>query len=412
MILITAGTILISVRMILITAGTILISVRMILITAGTILIVVGMTSIRQRAANFFENPVKRRQMKALNIDGRMVGAWHPVYIIAEISANHNRDKSVVKKLIDIAADAGFDAVKFQTYEPLEVFSGTITTRDVHLDHMYGDRYWWEVARDEVLMPREWFGEMFDYARGKGLQVFSTVHSVKDAEFVMQFDPPVFKVASIDVSYLDFIRGLAGFNKPIIISTGMHYLGEIEAAVQAAASRGNEQLALLHCVSCYPPKPGTVNLRNIEMLERAFGLPVGFSDHSPDNYMDIAAVALGACIIEKHVTLDRQMKGVDHPFSLDPEGMRDLVKGVRMAEKSLGSYQRKLSADEQASREMVRRSIAARVDIKKGEKLTRENLKLVRPGSGLHPKFYEQLLSRKAAQAIKKEDLVTWDMVE
>ncbi|UCH93365.1 MAG: N-acetylneuraminate synthase family protein [Candidatus Aminicenantes bacterium] len=350
--------------------------------------------------------------MDDLNLDGRLVGPGHPVYIIAEISANHNRDKNVVRKLIDIAADTGFDAVKFQTYEPLEVFSGRITTRDVHYEHVYGDRYWWEVARDEILMPREWFGEMFDYAKSRGLQAFSTVHSVKDAEFIMQFNPPVFKVASIDVSYLDFLKGLAAFNKPIILSTGMHYLGEIEEAVHAIRREGNDQLAVLHCVSCYPPKPETVNLRNIVMLEKAFDLPVGFSDHSPDNYMDIAAVALGACIIEKHVTLDRTMKGVDHPFSLEPDGMKYLVKGVREAEKALGTWGRNLSNEELGTRQMVRRSVAARFDIKRGDTFSRENLKLVRPGTGLHPRYLEQILGKKAAVDIKKEDLITWDMVK
>jgi sialic acid synthase SpsE len=349
--------------------------------------------------------------MKSLDLAGRLVGPGHPVYIVAEISANHNRDKAVVRELIDIAAEAGFDAVKFQTYKPLEVFSGKITTRDVHYEHVYGDRYWWEVARDEILMPREWFEEMFVYAKSRGMQVFSTVHSVRDAEFIMQFEPPAYKVASIDVSYLDFLKGLAAFNKPIILSTGMHWLGEIEEAVQAVRGQGNDQLALLHCVSCYPPDPRVVNLRNIILLEKAFDLPVGFSDHNPENYMDMAAVALGACIIEKHVTLDRTMKGVDHPFSLEPAGMKDLVKGVRQAEKALGAYSRDLSVGELGSRQMVRRSVAARFDIKKGDMLNRENLKLVRPGTGLHPRYLEQLLGKRAAKDIEKEDLITWDMV-
>ncbi|MFC2145933.1 N-acetylneuraminate synthase family protein [Acidobacteriota bacterium] len=349
--------------------------------------------------------------MNSLDLDGKMVGPGNPVYIIAEISANHNRDKSVVYQLIDIAAEAGFDAVKFQTYEPLEVFSGKITTRDVHYEHVYGDRCWWEVARDEILMPREWFGEMFGYAKSKGLQVFSTVHSVKDAEFIMQFNPPVFKVASIDVSYLDFLKGLAAFSKPIILSTGMHYLGEIEEAVHTIRGNGNDQLALLHCVSCYPPKPGVVNVRNIVMLEKAFELPVGFSDHNPDNYMDVAAVALGACIIEKHVTLDRTMKGVDHAFSLNPDAMKDLVRGVREAEKALGSYARSLSEEELGSRRMVRRSLAARFDIKKGDVFDRENLKLVRPGTGIHPRYFEHVQGKKALIDIEKEDLITWEMI-
>jgi sialic acid synthase SpsE len=350
--------------------------------------------------------------MKAINIDGRMVGPGHPVYLVAEIGSNHCSDKNVVKTLIDIAADAGFDAVKFQTYEPLEVFSGKITTTELKIDHMYGHRLWWEVARDYILMPREWFGEMFAYAREKKLQVFSTVHSAKDAEFVMQFNPPVFKVASIDVSYLDFLKALRAFKKPIILSTGMHYLGEIEAAVETITRNNNKELALLHCVSNYPPKPETVNLNNIPMLQKAFGLPVGFSDHHPDNYMDVAAVALGACIIEKHVTLDRTLKGPDHPFALDPPAMRDLVRGVRETEKAMGSYKRVLSRAELKSRTTTRRSFAARKDIKKGEALTTENLKLTRPGTGIHPKYKDQLMGRKAAVDIKQEDIIDWGMLK
>lgn len=351
-------------------------------------------------------------KVKEIDFDGRMVGQGHPVYLIAEIGSNHCSDKAVVRNLIDIAAEVGFDAVKFQTYEPLEVFSGKITTTELKLDHMYGPGLWWEVARDHILMPREWFGEMFAYAREKKLHVFSTVHSVKDAEFIMQFDPPVFKVASIDVSYLDFLSGLAAFNKPIILSTGMHYLGEIEAAVNTILKEGNHRLALLHCVSNYPPRPEDVNLNNITMLQQAFDLPVGFSDHHPENFMDVAAVTLGACIIEKHVTTDRSLKGPDHPFALDPDAMRDLVKKVRDTEKAMGFHKRVLSESELQSRQVTRRSFVARTDIKKGETLTRENVKLTRPGTGIHPKYIDQLLGRKAAVEIEKEDIITWDMVK
>jgi len=350
--------------------------------------------------------------IKEINIDGRMVGEGHPVYLIAEIGSNHCSDKVVVKKMIDVAADAGFDAVKFQTYEPLEVFSGKITTTELGIDDMYGHRLWWEVARDHILMPRDWFGEMFAYAREKKLQVFSTVHSVRDAEFVMQFNPPLFKVASIDVSYLDFLRGLAGINKPIILSTGMHDLGEIEAAVNTILGEGNQQLALLHCVSNYPPRPENVNLRNITMLQKAFDIPVGFSDHHPQNFMDVAAVALGACIIEKHITLDRTRKGPDHPFALDPDAMIDLVNSVREIEKALGSSRRILSAAEQKSREVTRRSFVARTDIKKGDVITRDKIKLTRPGTGIHPKYKHRLIGHTAAVDIEKEDVIAWDMVD
>lgn len=349
---------------------------------------------------------------KEISFKGRMVGEGHPVYIIAEIGSNHGGEKAVVRELIDIAADAGFDAVKFQTYKPLEVFSGKITTQELGTDVMYGPALWWEIARDRILMPREWFAEMFAYAREKGLQVFSTVHSGRDAEFLTQFDPPVFKVASIDVTYLDFLADLAGFKRPIILSTGMHYLGEIEAAVETILAKGNDDLAILHCVSNYPPRPADVNLNNITMFRHAFGLPVGFSDHHPENFMDVAAVALGACIIEKHVTLDRTMLGPDHPFALDPHWMRDLVKSVRDTEAAMGSTKRVLSESELKSRVVTRRSFVAREDIKAGEPLTAGNIKLTRPGTGIHPKHKEQLIGRKAKVDIEKEVVISWDMLD
>jgi sialic acid synthase SpsE len=347
-----------------------------------------------------------------ISFGGRMVGEGHPVYVIAEIGSNHGSDKAVVRELIDIAAEAGFDAVKFQTYEPLEVFSGKITTTELGTDVMYGPALWWEVARDRILMPREWFAEMFGYAKEKSLQVFSTVHSGRDAEFLMQFDPPVFKVASIDVTYLDFLADLASFKKPIILSTGMHYLGEVEAAVETILKNGNDELAILHCVSNYPPRPSDVNLHNITMFRHAFELPVGFSDHHPENFMDVAAVALGACIIEKHVTLDRSMLGPDHPFALDPHWMHDLVRSVRDTEAAMGSYKRVLSESELKSRVVTRRSFVAREDIKSGEVLTADKIKLTRPGTGIHPKYKEQVLGRKARVDIEEEVVITWDMLD
>lgn len=354
----------------------------------------------------------QKTQTKTIDIGRRPVGPGHPVYIIAEIGSNHCHDKGVVKELIDIAADAGFDAVKFQTYDPLEVFSGKITTRDVHYEDMYGFRPWWEVARDRILMPRDWFAEMFDYARQKKLHVFSTAHSPADVEFIMPFDPPVFKVASLDVSYTEFLAHLGGFGKPILLSTGMHYLAEIETAVETIKAAGTEDVILLHCVSNYPPQPEAVNLRNIPMLDQAFGLPVGLSDHSLDNYTAVASVALGACVVEKHVTLNRHSDGPDHPFALDPAGMRDLVKGVRETEKTLGAYQRVLSESEQAARKMARRSIIANTDIKKGAVITRENLKIARPGSGIHPKHLPQVLGRTVVKDIEKEDVIQWENIK
>lgn len=352
------------------------------------------------------------KKIKEIAIGKRLIGPGHPVYLVAEIGSNHSRKKNVVKGLIDRAAEAGFDAVKFQTYDPEEVFSGKVRTGDVQLKSLYGDRSWWEVARDHVLLPREWFGEMFVYARSKNLEVFSTVHSCDDAKFMLAFDPPAFKVASIDVSYTDFLKCLADFAKPIILSTGLHHKEEIGSAVATLRKAGNDRIILLHCVSNYPPRPENLNLKNITMLNKTFGVPVGFSDHCPDNMAAAAAVALGACLIEKHITLDRKSWGVDHHFALDPEGMKDLVSRVRQTEEMLGSYQRVLSEDELEVRELARRSVVARTDIKKGEIFSRENLKLSRPGSGIHPRHLDELIGKKAIADIAAEDLVRRDDVD
>jgi sialic acid synthase SpsE len=347
-----------------------------------------------------------------LKIGEREIGPGRPVFLVAEISANHNRDKNTVKRLIQIAADAGFDAVKFQTYEPLEVFSGNITTGDVGCRDVYGDRRWWEVARDEILMPREWFAEMFDHAREKNLIPFSTIHSTADARFMEQFEPQLFKVASIDVSHTEFLKGLGPFKKPVLLSTGMHYPEEIDRAVSILKKPEESSLALFHCISCYPPRPETCQLRHIPYLIKKYSVPVGFSDHSPENYMAIASVAMGACMIEKHVTLDRTHPGVDHAFSLDPRGMADLVRGVRQVECAMGESVRNMSDDELKSRKLARRSVAARHDIRQGDVLNRENLKLVRPGTGIHPRYLNLMVGTIAVMDIKKETLLNWEMVD
>lgn len=351
-------------------------------------------------------------KVNEININGRLVGRGHPAFLVAEIGSNHCRDKKVVRELIDTASESGFDAVKFQTYDPEQVFSGKITTRDVGLENMYGFHPWWDIAREHILMPREWFGEFFSYARDKNLHVFSTAHSVDDVEFLMAFDPPVFKVASLDVSHLEFLKSLAAYDRPILLSTGMHYLGEIETAVETLTQAGNSRMILLHCVSNYPPAPETLNLNNIPMLQDAFDLPVGLSDHCADNHAAIASIALGACVIEKHVTLSRCLKGPDHSFALDPPGMRDLVEGIRTVERSMGTSRRILSEAELASRKMARRSIVAGKALAKGAVFARENLKLTRPGNGLHPRYLDVLLGRKARINIAKEELIRWDMVE
>ncbi len=348
---------------------------------------------------------------KKIKIENGVVGEGEKCFIIGEIGSNHNRNKNVVRKLIAAAAKAKFDAVKFQVYDPEEAFSKKVTTADVGLEYMYGKRVWWKIARDHILMPREWFREMFDYAREKKLIAFSTVHRVEDIEFLLKLGVGVFKIASIDCNHLLLLKEVAKFNKPLIISTGMATIEEIDETVETLVEAGNKKLIILHCISCYPPSLKVINLKNVTMLSKRYGFPVGYSDHSISNAFAVASVALGSCVIEKHITLDRKMEGPDHHFALEPKDMEELVQSVRDVECALGKEERILSKDELAARKMIRRSIVAKKDIKKDELLTMDMVKFARPGKGISPNLFKKLEGRKARKDISAEEIISWGMV-
>ena len=349
--------------------------------------------------------------IKRLKIEDRIISEKDKCFIIGEIGSNHNRDKGTIRRLIDAASDAKFDAIKFQIYNPEEAFSKNVTTADVKLDHMYGDCAWWKIARDRILMPRNWFKEMFNYARKKKLIPLSAVHNVEDAKFLLAIGANVFKIASIDCNHLPLLKQIAKFNKPMLISTGMAHIEEIDQTLKALNKIGNKKVALLHCVSCYPPRNEIINLRNIQMLKRRFDCLVGYSDHSISNAFSVAAVTLGASIIEKHITLNRRTKGPDHPFALEPKDMVDLVSSIRETEKALGKEKRVLSKDELSARKMIRRSIVAKIDIDKGAQVTLDKVKFSRPGTGISPNLFNKIEGKKARRRICAETIISKKMV-
>jgi len=346
-----------------------------------------------------------------LQIGQRTVGAGHPVYIIAELSANHNQDFDRALRIVHAAKEAGADAVKLQTYTP-----DTITIRsDRECFRIRGGTLWdGRTLHDlygEAHTPWEWQPKLKAAANDLGMDLFSSAFDSSAVDFLESMNVPVHKVASPELVDVPLIEKMGQTGKPLILSTGMATLEEIDEAVTAARKAGASQLALLRCTSSYPAPPEEMNLRSIPDLTRRFGLPVGLSDHTPGIAVPVAAVALGAVLIEEHLTLSRAEGGPDHAFSLEPEEFKTLVEAVRMAESSLGQIQYGPTPRE-LSTLAFRRSLFVVRDIRKGEPFTPENVRSIRPANGLHPRHLSEVLGRQAVRDIECGTPLTWDFVD
>lgn len=345
-----------------------------------------------------------------LRIGDRTVGPGAPVYMIAEISANHDQSFDHAVKLIRAAAEAGADAVKLQTYTP-----DSLTLNSAQPCFLIGEGTAWEGRRlhdlySEASMPWEWQPELKRIANGLGLTLFSTPYDSTAVDFLETLDVPAYKIASFEIVDLPLIRRVAQTGKPIIISTGMATMDEIEEALNAATSSGAAGVVLLKCNSAYPAPVSEMNLRTIPHMMHQFGVPVGLSDHTLDLAIPIAAVALGACVIEKHITLSRDVPGPDKAFSLTPEEFAATVKGVRMAEQALGAVSYGATAREQPSRKF-RRSLFVTAHLRSGDCITAENVRSIRPADGISPKYYEAILGRKVVRDVEPGTPLSWDML-
>ncbi len=331
-----------------------------------------------------------------LQIGNRLVGTGHSCYIIAEMSGNHSQDFEQALAIVRAAKAAGADAVKLQTYTPdtltidsdadcFRIGKGTIW-EGKNLYKLYG----------EAFTPWDWQPKLKAEAESLGMDCFSSPFDATSVDFLETMGVSCYKIASFELVDLPLIRKVAATGKPIIMSTGMATIGEIEEAVNTARQAGCAQLALLKCNSGYPAPPEDMNLRTIPHLGAAFAVPVGLSDHTMDVAVPVAAVALGACIIEKHFTLDRSVPGPDSAFSLEPAEFRAMVDAVRVTEKALGAVRYETTAKEEASR-VFRKSLFVVRDVAAGEPFTAENVRCIRPGYGLHPRFMDEVLSARAA---------------
>jgi pseudaminic acid synthase len=346
----------------------------------------------------------------SIQIGRRHIGPGNPAYCIAEISANHNQDFSQALRIIEAAKDAGADAVKLQTYTPdtmtitsdreeFRIRGGTLWDgRNLH--DLYG----------EAFTPWEWQPRLKKAANDLGMDLFSTAFDATAVDFLEKMDVPAHKVASFELVDIALIQKMARTGKPLIMSTGMASAEEIEEALRNAREAGATQIALLKCTSAYPAPAKEMNLRTIPEMARRFGVPIGLSDHTMGIAAPVAAVALGACIIEKHLTLSRATPGPDSGFSLEPHEFKAMVEAVRTAEKALGEVHFGLSNKEESSR-VFRRSLFVVENVRSGEIFTEANVRSIRPGYGLHTRHLREVLGKRAKHDIDRGTPLSWDLV-
>jgi N,N'-diacetyllegionaminate synthase len=346
----------------------------------------------------------------SVKVGTREVGSGQPCYVIAEAGANHDRDLDVARRLIDVAADAGADAVKFQTYSGRALYS-TKTPRFDYLGEL-GAKPAHELL-DDIALPREWQPILAAHCRDIGIEFLSSPFDRAAVDELDALDVAAYKIASFELVDIPLIEYTASKGRPLILSTGMASLGEIEDAVSAARRAGAPDVCLLQCASLYPSPAHIMNLRAIPTMAAAFGVPVGLSDHTLGIHVATAAIALGAQLLEKHFTLDRTRSGPDHPFAIEPGELKDLVAHVREVEAALGDGVKRGPSDEERV-EMyakARRSVVAARAIPAGTRITRDMLTIKRPGHGIAPKLIEALVGRTAAVDIEDDDILTWEML-
>lgn len=333
-------------------------------------------------------------------IDGRLVGGVNPPYIIAELSGNHNGSIQRLFSLIEQAKQSGADAVKIQTYTPDTITLDYDGNGFVLTEGVWAGRKLYDLL-GEAATPWEWHEALFNKAREVGITMFSTPFDPTSIDFLEQFNPPAYKIGSFEIIDIPLIEKVASLGKPMIISTGMASMDEIQEAVTAASKGGCQNLVLLHCISGYPTCVEECNLKTIPELAKKFGVLIGLSDHSLEASVPVVATAMGAAVIEKHFTIRRSDGGPDASFSIEPDELRELVGNCKTAHSALGEVANSPAPSEEKYMKM-RRSLYVVEDIKKGEDLTVKNVRSIRPGFGLKPKYYNSVLGKKAKMNIKR----------
>lgn len=342
-----------------------------------------------------------------IKIEDRIISNDSPAFIIAEVGANHNGDLKLAKKCIDAAALCGVDAVKFQTYTTEELLS--------HKEAIVTIGQNGEITQtlkelfDSVTLKREFHKEIYDYAKSKGLICFSTPFSVEGVAFLEELDNPIYKIASSDVNYVDMLEVIGATKKPVFLSTGKCTLSDMDMAIELLQKSGTNDLCLLHCVANYPSKMENMNLNVIKTLKQMYPeCIIGFSDHSLGITASLGAVCFGAKIIEKHFTVDKNLEGPDHWFSMDPTDMKNLVIGIRDLEVAFGTQRKFLPQNEVLEKHWATRSLHINKDLKAEDIINKEDLDMLRPGYGISPFDRDKVIGIKLAKDIKKGTVLEW----
>ena len=345
------------------------------------------------------------------NIGNKVIGDGNSAFIIAEAGVNHNGDINIAKELVDKAIFAGVDAIKFQTFKTEKLVTGYAEMAEYQKDNIGKVESQFNMLK-KLELSYECFIELQQYCINKGIMFLSTPFDFESADFLASMGMEAFKISSADLTNIPFLEHIARFNKPIILSSGMSTLSEIEEAINAIYSLGNEVVAVLHCTSNYPAELLNVNLNAMNTIKNAFKIVSGYSDHTEGITIPIAAVAMGGSIIEKHFTLDKNMEGPDHKASLSPLELKAMVQEIRNVEMALGNGIKRYNPSEVDTMKAARKSIVAARDIKAGENINLVDLDYKRPGTGLSPKFYMEIVGKRATRDIKMDEQIALNIVK
>lgn len=347
-------------------------------------------------------------RVRTFSIGKKQIGSGNPCFIIAEAGVNHNGNPELAQKLIHAAAEAGADAVKFQTFVAERLVTAEAPKAEYQKRTTGSDESQLAMIR-KLELPRECWAELRRLAEAKGLVFLSTPFDLGSVDFLNQLGVPAFKVPSGEITHPALLEKVATTGKPVLISTGMSSLAEVAAAVRIMEAKGLREFCLLQCTSNYPANPDDTNLRAMVTLEQEFGVPVGLSDHTEGIEVSIAAVAMGAAVIEKHLTLDRSMEGPDHTASMEPSEFKTLALGIRKVERAMGTGEKKAASSEQGVAQVARRSLVIARDLVAGTVLSESDLAYKRPGTGIPPTDAAKVIGRRTTRALSAGALLSWD---